>query len=110
MTFDVHAWRAPSAHDPVLAEVLVRQHLEGTSRLVASSDLARVAQELTARFPGASIEGSDRLVVVHVGDDAPDELLEAIPALAWERDLVLSAPPDAETRQYREAPCTIDDP
>src|SRR5687767_12706783 len=105
MTIDLYLWKAPRVHDPFLADLRLREHLDGSARLESSPELVRFADQLAERFPDASlaaglaggawrapIERSDRLVVLHVDEEAPSELLEAIPRLAWEHDLVLFDP------------------
>ena len=88
------------------------------SRFEPSPDLARFTDELTARFPdvadggsgadgsgwAAPLERSDRLVVLHLSEDAPDALLEAVPTLAWQHDLVLFDPRAARVQAQRHIP------
>jgi hypothetical protein len=114
MTIDLYVWKAPLVHVPFLAEELLHEHRAGSTRLEPHPDLLAFADQLVARFPEASreaaslaahatggawsapIERSDRLVVLHLSETAPDvlldELLAAIPTLAWEYDLVLFDP------------------
>jgi hypothetical protein len=104
MTIELYAWKAPLAHEPVLAGIFVAEHLEGASRLEPSPDVVRFGDTLAARFPATAIDRSDRLIVMQVSEDAPDELLAAIPTLAWEHDLVLYDPRASRVQAQRHIP------
>jgi hypothetical protein len=104
MTIDLYVWKAPTAHDPVLADILLQEHLQGSSRLQPSDDLERFSDDVAARFADLELERSDRLVVLHLSEEAPDDLLQAIPTLAWERDLVLYDPRASRVQARRHIP------
>ena len=104
MTIDLHVWKAPMAHEPGLAGVLLADHLEGASRFEPSLQLVSFADDLATRFPTLAIDRSERLVVLHVDEAAPEEVLAAIPELAWERDLVLFDPRAARVQARRHLP------
>jgi hypothetical protein len=104
MTIDLFVWKAPMAHDPVLAGILLQDHLDGASRFEPSPDLERFTDELTGRFPDVVLERTEGLVVVHLSEEAPDALLEAVPTLAWQHDLVLFDPRADMVQAQRHIP------
>jgi hypothetical protein len=95
-------WKAPVVDDPAAAERLLQPFYdrEDDGAFEPSDDVAAVASELLRRFPDADdgpwADGppapSDRILLLSIRWSADDAVLDAIQALARERELVLYDP------------------
>ena len=127
MSFDLFAWKTPAVADEAEAAPLIKRYVDtGDDRgFGASSDVASFYDELSRKYPppepgtsatprrdrdrwGIELEPSDRLLVVSMTWNTPDEVLDDVVALARKHGLVLFDPQGPTLHAPEGAPAPDD--